>query len=73
MELKDLTYWELQKFQNQTFLIQWTPEDGGWLRTKLDSISGWYYTTCSNPFNAEKIGLYIIDRQKRRKQNEKSI
>lgn len=47
--------------------IQWTPKCGGWVRSRLDSITPWAYQQCGNAKNAESIGEALIERQKARK------
>jgi hypothetical protein len=73
MDRNKYDYWELQKYQDKTFTIQWTPQEGGMVRAKLDGIASWWHISCNNPFEAEHIGLHIIRQQKKNRQTNEFL
>jgi len=63
-QIPDEDYWELKKYKNETFSIQWTPRMSGWVKAKLDDFAEWGYINCRDPRIAEQFGLHIIKKQK---------
>jgi len=58
-------WWRLNKQEFSTESIEWTPDEGGWVRAKIDSISNWGYARCKNARYALSIAIAILTSQRR--------
>ncbi len=67
MKREDCSWWRLNPRKGATYTIEFTHDDGGWIRAKLDSISMWEYKRCNNASYAIQMGEQIINEQMRRR------
>ena len=65
MKREDCDWWRLNPKKWATYTIEFTFDDDGWIRAKLDSLSNWSYEKCNNAKYALQKGERMIDKQRR--------
>jgi hypothetical protein len=63
-------WWRLNKKEEAISDIEWTPDKGGVVRARLDSLEAWEYRPCEKARFAVGIGEGIIRNQKERREQK---
>ena len=66
-----LDWFRMNKLKSSVSDIEWTYSNGGIVRARLDSMAEWSYKVCHKAKYAESLGMRLIFKQKKWRQQSR--